>query len=72
MKLKLYKGNVVPAGTTSPYSLYSESLATFGAGGIYNQKDSAGFINLFGLPLTVRALADEDLKKMGMKFPGVE
>ncbi len=63
VRLKLYKGNVIPAGTTSPYSLYSESLATFGAGGIYNQKDSEGFINLFGLPLTVKALMDEELKK---------
>ncbi|MCX7615270.1 MAG: argininosuccinate synthase [Clostridiales bacterium] len=72
VKLKLYKGNVVHAGTTSPYSLYSESLATFGEDGIYDQKDSAGFINLFGLPLTVRALADEELKKSGLDFPDVE
>jgi hypothetical protein len=46
VKLKLYKGNIINAGVWSDYSLYSESIATFGAGGIYNQKDSAGFINL--------------------------
>lgn len=55
MKLKLYKGNIIPAGTTSPYSLYSEELATFGEDEIYDQKDSAGFIHLFGLPITVQA-----------------
>ena len=55
VKLKLYKGNIIPAGTTSPYSLYSEKLATFGEDQIYDQKDSAGFIHLFGLPITVQA-----------------
>ncbi|MEQ2519350.1 argininosuccinate synthase [Ruthenibacterium sp. CLA-JM-H11] len=55
VKLKLYKGNIIPAGTTSPYSLYSEELATFGEDQIYDQKDSAGFIHLFGLPITVQA-----------------
>ncbi|MEG2652160.1 MAG: argininosuccinate synthase, partial [Ruthenibacterium sp.] len=55
VKLKLYKGNIIPAGTTSPYSLYSEDLATFGEDTVYNQADSAGFINLFGLPLAVHA-----------------
>ena len=55
VKLKLYKGNIIPAGTTSPYSLYSEELATFGEDEIYDQKDSAGFIHLFGLPITVQA-----------------
>ncbi|MDP4110019.1 MAG: argininosuccinate synthase [Bacillota bacterium] len=72
VKLKLYKGNIIPAGTKSPYSLYSESLATFGPGGIYNQKDSAGFINLFGLPSTVRAMLNEELKKSGKKLPDME
>ena len=53
--LKLYKGNIINAGVTSPYSLYSEEIATFGEDHVYNQKDSAGFINLFGLPITARA-----------------
>ncbi|MDR3643482.1 MAG: argininosuccinate synthase [Clostridia bacterium] len=59
VKLKLYKCNIVNAGITSPYSLYSEAIATFGAGGAYNQKDSEGFINLFGLPLKVKAMLDQ-------------
>ena len=54
VKLKLYKGNIVNAGMTSPYSLYSEEYATFGEDAVYNQNDSAGFINLFGLPITVQ------------------
>jgi len=53
--LKLYKGNIINAGTTSPYSLYSEQIATFGEDHVYDQKDSAGFINLFGLPIAARA-----------------
>ncbi|MDN5347839.1 MAG: argininosuccinate synthase [Clostridia bacterium] len=56
VRLKLYKGSCTPAGATSPYSLYSQDLATFGAGGDYDHKDATGFINLFGLPLKVRAL----------------
>ena len=55
VKLKLYKGNVMPAGCKSPYSLYDEDIATFAEDEVYDQKDSAGFINLFGLPLKVRA-----------------
>ena len=58
VKLKLYKGNIINAGTTSPYSLYSEEIATFGADEVYNQKDSEGFINLFGLPIKVKAMLD--------------
>lgn len=65
VKLKLYKGNIVNAGMTSPYSLYSEEYATFGEDAVYNQKDSAGFINLFGLPITVRSKMLESLKKAG-------
>ncbi len=73
VKVKLYKGNVIYAGATSPYSLYSESVATFGAGGIYDQKDAGGFINCFALPTTVRALADQELQeKTGLSFPSVE
>lgn len=54
-RIKLYKGNIIGAGVRSPYSLYDEDIATFGADDVYDQKDSAGFINLFGLPLKVRA-----------------
>ena len=56
VKLKLYKGNIIYAGATSPYSLYSESLASFTTGDLYNHNDAEGFINLFGLPLKVRAM----------------
>lgn len=59
VKLKLYKGNMMNAGMYSPYSLYSEEIATFGEDHVYDQADSAGFINLFGLPLKVKALLDE-------------
>ena len=60
VKLKLYKGNIINAGITSPYSLYDENVASFGDdGGAYNQKDSAGFINLFGLSIKVKALLDK-------------
>lgn len=55
VKLKLYKGNVQPAGTTSPYSLYQEALSTFGEDDVYNQADAGGFINCFGLPMKVIA-----------------
>ena len=63
VKLKLYKGNIIPAGATSPYSLYNESIASFTTGELYNHKDADGFINLFGLPMKVRAMmkqANED------------
>ncbi len=55
VKFKLYKGNIIKAGTTSPYSLYNESLASFSTGDLYDHNDASGFITLFGLPLTVRA-----------------
>ena len=55
VKLKLYKGNIIDAGVTSPYSLYDMDIATFDEDEVYNQKDSAGFINLFGLPIKVQA-----------------
>ena len=55
VKLKLYKGNIIDAGVTSPYSLYDEEIATFDEDEVYNQADSAGFINLFGLPIKVQA-----------------
>lgn len=73
VKLKLYKGNIIPASVTSPYTLYSEDIATFGEDDSYDQADSAGFINLFGLPLKVRAMNDLALKdKTGAGFPSVE
>ena len=56
VKFKLYKGNIIKAGTTSPYSLYNESLASFTTGDLYDHHDAEGFINLFGLPLKVRAM----------------
>lgn len=55
VRLKLYKGRISAAGVKSPYSLYDEDIATFSADEVYDQKDSAGFINLFGLPIKVRA-----------------
>ena len=63
VKLKLYKGNIIKAGVWSDYSLYSEELATFDEDNVYNQADSAGFINLYGLPITVRARLNEKLNK---------
>ncbi len=63
VKLKLYKGNVIPAGVQSPHSLYSEAIATFGdSAELYNHKDAEGFINLFGLPMKVKALMEEKSK----------
>jgi argininosuccinate synthase len=63
VKLKLYKGNIIGAGVTSPYTLYDEEVATFDADEVYDQKDSAGFINLFGLPIKVKAQLDAKRKK---------
>ena len=63
VKLKLYKGNIINAGVTSPYTLYSEEFASFGEDDVYDQNDSAGFINLFGLPIKVKALLDEQRNK---------
>ena len=63
VKLKLYKGNIIKAGTTSPYSLYSESLASFTTGELYDHHDAEGFINLFGLPLKVRAMKLAETEK---------
>lgn len=62
VKFKLYKGNIIKAGTTSPYTLYSESLASFTTGDLYDHHDAGGFITLFGLPLQVRAMK---LKEQG-------
>ena len=63
VKFKLYKGNIIKAGTTSPYSLYNESLASFTTGDLYDHHDAEGFINLFGLPLKVRAMVMGNLEK---------
>lgn len=60
VKLKLYKGNIIPAGSSSPYSLFSEELCTFGKDEVYNQKDAEGFINLFGLPIKVQAMMEKN------------
>ena len=64
VKIKLYKGNMIKAGAWSDWSLYSEEIATFGEDHVYNQADSAGFINLFGLPISVQAqVAAKNAKK---------
>jgi argininosuccinate synthase len=63
VKLKLYKGNIINAGVTSPYSLYDPEIATFDEDEVYNQADSAGFINLFGLPVKVAAKAKAKYQK---------
>ena len=62
VKMRLYKGNIIKAGTTSPYSLYSESLASFTTGELYDHKDATGFINLFGLSMKGRAMMNEKNK----------
>jgi len=62
VRLKLYKGSISNAGVTSPYSLYSEAFATFDKDEVYNQNDAEGFINLFGLPIKVRAILDQERK----------
>ncbi len=64
VKLKLYKGNIILAGISSHYSLYSEEFATFGIDEVYNQNDSAGFINLYGLSIKVKALLDKAQKNI--------
>lgn len=71
--LKLYKGNIIPVSVTSPYSLYSNAMATFDEDDAYDQADSAGFINLFGLPIKIRALNNMALEENeGISFPEVE
>ena len=67
VKFKLYKGNIIKAGTTSPYSLYSESLASFTTGDLYDHHDAEGFITLFGLPLQVRAMKMLELENENKK-----
>ena len=63
VKMKLYKGNIISAGSKSPYSLYSKEFVTFEHDDVYNQADATGFINLFGLPLKVRALVQKQQNK---------
>ena len=63
VKMKLYKGNIIKQGTTSPYSMYSESLASFTTGDLYDHHDAEGFINLVGLSLKVRAMVKENAEK---------
>ena len=73
VKLELYKGNIISCSVTSPYSLYSSGMATFDEDDCYDQADSAGFIHLFGLPLKVRALNNQELfGKTQKHFPSVE
>ena len=63
VRLKLYKGNIIDAGVKSPYSLYDEDIATFDEDDVYDQNDSAGFINLFGLPIKVQAMKEQAAAK---------
>ena len=63
VKFKLYKGNIIKAGTTSPYSLYNESIASFTTGDLYDHHDAEGFINLFGLSSKVRAMKHQEIEK---------
>ena len=63
VKMKLYKGNIIKAGSTSPYSLYNESIASFTTGDLYDHHDAEGFINLFGLSLKVRAMKMAESEK---------
>jgi argininosuccinate synthase len=67
VRLKLFKGNIIPVGRKSPFSLYREDFATFGQDDVYNQADAEGFIHLFGLPLKVRAL--NGLPVSGLDIP---
>ncbi|MBR5944663.1 MAG: argininosuccinate synthase, partial [Lachnospiraceae bacterium] len=63
VKFKLYKGNIIKAGTTSPYSLYNEKIASFTTGDLYDHHDAEGFINLFGLSCKVRAMKMQEVAK---------
>ena len=63
VRMRLYKGNIIKAGTTSPYSLYNESLASFTTGDMYDHHDASGFITLFGLPLKVRAMKMQEVEE---------
>ncbi|MDR0357593.1 MAG: argininosuccinate synthase, partial [Clostridiales Family XIII bacterium] len=63
VRVKLYKGNVLPVASESDYSLFSEEFATFGEDEVYNQQDAEGFINLFSLPMKIRAIRDEKLRR---------
>ena len=65
VKFKLYKGNIIKAGETSPYSLYNESIASFTTGDLYDHRDAEGFINLFGLSSKVRGMKHQELEKAG-------
>ena len=64
VKFKLYKGNIIKAGETSPYSLYNESIASFKTGDLYDHHDAEGFINLFGLSCMVRAMLMQEQKEL--------
>ncbi len=63
VRFQLYKGNIIRAGSTSPYSLYNESLASFTTGDLYDHHDAQGFITLFGLPMKVRAMKMREVKE---------
>ena len=67
VRLKLYKGNIIPLGRKSPHSLYREEYATFGEEDVYNQHDAEGFINIFGLPLKVEAILEREGARASMR-----
>ena len=70
VRVKLYKGSCTVVGRKSPYSLYREDFATFGKDNVYDQSDAEGFINLFGLPLKVRAMIDlQNGRTVGLEAP---
>ena len=66
--MKLYKGNCMPVASKSDYSLYSEEFATFSKDEVYNQKDAEGFINLFSLPMKIRAIMKQKSKKYNKEY----
>ncbi len=69
VRLKLYKGNIIPAGRKSPFSMYREDFATFGQEDVYDQSDAEGFIHLYGLPLKVRAMNGLPISGLNMPKP---
>jgi len=72
VRLKLYKGSISAAGTTSPYSLYNTSIASFTTGELYNHADAKGFIRLYGLPVLVRSLMEQGFVKGTQHIDGTE
>ena len=72
VRLKLYKGSISPAGANSPFSLYNASIASFTTGDLYNHADAKGFIKLYGLPVLVRALMEQEQKGKSKSTPSTQ